>query len=270
MKCGLIEPFPGILVDELTCESYVWYEKDWKHDPYYHVHRRAQLTFVEKGYQYIHTDQKIYLVPRNHAIWIPAHHRHMTTSEAESVDLMVLLFLPVFQHKFFDTVQVFAVPSVLREMLLYSAKWNRVTEQDMEQQSMMKAILQNLPGFGMESNPLQIPVPADPALIPVCDYLHAHFAKEFTLDALAEVASMSVRTLQRKFRQQTGITMQKYLQLIRILKSVELLDQKQFTLTQIAHKVGYQSLSAFSASYKEIMKKKPVSVFKPTIVITAI
>lgn len=261
MKCGLIEPFPGILVDELTCESYVWYEKDWKHDPYYHVHRRAQLTFVEKGYQYIHTDQKIYLVPRNHAIWIPAECRHMNTSEAESVHLMVLLFQPVYTHAFFDKIQVFSVPPVLREMLLYSAKWNRLTDQNSEQVSMMNAILQNLPAFGMESNPLEIPVPADLALLPVCDYLHTHFDKEFTLDALAEVASMSVRTLQRKFRQQTGITMQKYLQLIRILKSVELLDQKQFTLTQIAHKVGYQSLSAFSASYKEIMKTKPVNAF---------
>lgn len=37
---------------------------------------------------------------------------------------------------------------------------------------------------------------------------------------------MSVRSLQRIFKNETGITLQKYLQLTRILKSIELIDTK--------------------------------------------
>ncbi|WP_238319422.1 helix-turn-helix domain-containing protein [Bacteroides propionicifaciens] len=47
------------------------------------------------------------------------------------------------------------------------------------------------------------------------------------------------------------------MQLIRILKSIELLDTKQYTLTEVAYRVGYKSLSAFTNSYATIMKTKP-------------
>jgi AraC-like DNA-binding protein len=70
---------------------------------------------------------------------------------------------------------------------------------------------------------------------------------------------MSVRSLQRIFKNETGITLQKYLQLTRILKSIELIDTKQYTLSEIAYKVGYQSLSAFTSSYFAVMKAKPKS-----------
>jgi transcriptional regulator GlxA family with amidase domain len=40
----------------------------------------------------------------------------------------------------------------------------------------------------------------------------------------AAKAQMSVRSLQRIFKNETGITLQKYLQLTRILKSIELID----------------------------------------------
>lgn len=40
---------------------------------------------------------------------------------------------------------------------------------------------------------------------------------------------MSARNLQRIFKQETGITLQKYMQLVRILRSIELIDTNNFT-----------------------------------------
>jgi len=68
---------------------------------------------------------------------------------------------------------------------------------------------------------------------------------------------MSARTLQCIFKSETGITVQKYHQLIRILKSIELIDQRKYTLTEVAYMVGYKSLSAFTSSYQSIMKSTP-------------
>jgi transcriptional regulator GlxA family with amidase domain len=77
------------------------------------------------------------------------------------------------------------------------------------------------------------------------------------IDSLAEKAQMSVRSLQRIFKNGTGITLQKYLQLTRILKSIELIDTQKYTLSELIYLVGYQSLSAFTSSYFTIMKAKP-------------
>ncbi|WP_185156434.1 AraC family transcriptional regulator [Chryseobacterium sp. Tr-659] len=257
MKCGLTEKTENHFVDTIEKEAYVWCEKNWKHDDHEHNHNRAQLTFVEEGYQYFHIDQKIYIVPQHHVIWIPSGKAHKITSEAQTVNLMVFLFKTVFEDEFYQNVQVFAVPSVLKEMLLYASKWNQSLIENEEQDIFFKAILKSLPNFCKESNGLEIPVPADTRLIPVCQDINSNFKYNLDIDSLAEKAQMSVRSLQRTFKKETGITLQKYLQLTRILKSIELIDTKKYTLSEVAFRIGYQSLSAFTLSYFAVMKTKP-------------
>jgi len=257
MKCGLTEKTDSRFIDTIEKEAYVWCEKDWKHDDHEHAHQRAQLTFVEEGYQYFHIDRKIYIVPQHHVIWIPSGKAHRITSEAKTVSLMVFLFKTLFSDDFYKNVQVFAAPSVLKEMLLYASKWNQSVVEDEEQDLFFRAILKSLPNFCKESSYLEIPVPSDTRLIPVCTYINSNFKYSLNADELAGKAQMSVRSLQRIFKSETGITLQKYLQLVRILKSIELIDAGQLTLSQIAYKVGYQSLSAFTSSYYMIMKSKP-------------
>ncbi|MGV0923865.1 AraC family transcriptional regulator [Empedobacter tilapiae] len=256
-KCGLSETKIGLFVDELFIESYVWYEKNWMHDDYEHMHQRYQLTYVTEGYQYFHIEQEIYLVPQNHVIWIPSNIKHRTTSEAKTVNLMTVLFKSVSDQDFYKDIHIFPAPPVLKEMLLYAYKWNKLLSEDEEQISFLKAILQSLPHFCNENEFLKIPVPADFRLIPVCNYINSNYQSNFDINNLAEIAQMSVRSLQRIFKNETGITLQKYMQLIRILKSIELINNEQYTLSEIAFKVGYKSLSAFTSSYFSMMKSKP-------------
>ncbi len=256
-KCGLSEVSIGNYVDTISAEAYVWFEENWQHDEYEHTHQRYQLTYVAEGYQYFHIEQKIYLVPQNHVIWIPTNKEHRTTSEAKTVNLMLVLFHSVPEQDFYQNVHVFPAPAVLKEMLLYASKWNKLLTETEEKHAFLKAILISLPNLCKENSGLQIPVPVDNRLIPICGYINKNFQYNFDIDELADKAKMSVRNLQRIFKNETGITLQKYMQLIRILKSIELIDTKQYTLSEIAYKVGYQSLSAFTSSYYSIMKMKP-------------
>lgn len=257
VKCGLIEKRDTQYIDTIEKEAYVWHEEGWKHDDYEHTHNRSQLTYVEEGYQYFHIDNKIHLVPQNHVIWIPSGKAHRITSDAKTVNLMVFLFKTTFHEGFYQSVQVFAIPPVLKEMLLYASKWSKLLTEDEEQSVFFKAILKSLPNFCRESNYLEIPVPADVRLIPVCQEINSNFRYHLNIDTLAEKAQMSVRSLQRIFKQETGITLQKYLLLTRILKSIELIDTGKYTLSEVAYKVGYKSLSAFTSSYFSIMRSKP-------------
>ncbi|MGG5507305.1 MULTISPECIES: helix-turn-helix domain-containing protein [unclassified Myroides] len=257
-KCGLTEQNKGDYMDNISIEAYFWYVQNWIHDPYVHAHQRYQLTYVEQGYQYFHLGTKTYLVPQNHVIWIPSNFEHRISSEAQAVHLRVALFKTVPQDDFFQHVRVFSAPPVLKEMLLYATKWNQVLEEQPEQVLFIQAILRNLPAFCQENEALQIPVPTHPPLLDVCNHINTSYATTCKIDDLAAIAQLSIRSLQRLFKQETGITLQKYTQLIRILKSIELLDQQQYTLSEIAHQIGYKSLSAFTASYFAIMKTKPI------------
>lgn len=257
LKCGLTEQKEGDYSDNLAIDAYFWYDPDWTHDNYMHVHKRYQLTYVEQGYQYVHLGSKTYLVPQNHVIWIPSDQEHRLSSEAKTVQLRVALFKTVPPLDFFHQVHVFSAPPVLKEMLLYASKWNQVVEENPEQVLFIQAILRNLPEFCQENESLQIPVPTHPQLLEVCNYINSHFNTTCKIDELALLSQRSTRSLQRLFKEETGITVQKYTQLIRILKSIELLEQHQYTLSEIAYQVGYKSLTAFTTSFQAIMKTKP-------------
>lgn len=256
-KCGLTEQGKGIYVDLIPKDMYVWYEDNWQHDEHEHLHARSQLTFVEEGYQYFHLDRNIYLVPKNHVIWIPSGLKHRVVSEASQVKLMVVLFKSDLENSFFQDIHVFPAPAVLIEMLRYASKWNKLLTEDEEQAIFLKALQTSLPNFCKESNYLQIPVPGDQRLLSVCNYINNHYTINLKIEELAAQSTLSIRTLQRLFKKETGITLKKYIQLIRVLKSIELIDTKQNTLSEIGFMVGYKSLAAFTASYYSIMRNHP-------------
>lgn len=256
VKCGLTESNKGNYTDDSPIDAFVWYEQNWKHDDYNHVHARAQLSFVAEGYQYFHIDNRIYLVPQNHVIWIPSNLLHKTSTEAPVVDLMIILFKEVPTADFFEKVHIFAAPTVLKEMLWHASKWSQNTMENEEQSNFLRAILTSLPSFCSDNTSLQIPVPADERLLPLCAYINTNYKYTLDIEVMADKVNMSKRHLQRTFKQETGITLQKYIQLIRILKSMEFIGMGRYTLTEIAFMVGYNSLSAFTNSYKAIMKTK--------------
>ncbi len=257
MRNGLLEKEPQKTADDISADAYVWFEDSWEHEKEPHTHRYYQLTYVDEGYQYLHINEKIYFVPQNHIILIPSCTLHKTSSDSQSVILKVMLFKSPPVSAFYQDVQVFSAPPVLREMLMYAAKWNQQAEEDEEQSAFLRAILISLPHFYQENDFLEIPIPKDKRLSVVCQYINQNYKYNVDTEVLANLAKMSGRSLQRIFKSETGITLKKYLQLIRILKSIEFIDTKQYTLTEIAYLVGYKSLSAFTNSYVTIMKTRP-------------
>ncbi|WP_185248304.1 AraC family transcriptional regulator [Chryseobacterium bernardetii] len=238
----------------IEAETYVWYEKDWQYDNKEHTHEHYQLTYVEEGYQYVHIERKVFLIPQNYVVWIPKGKRHYTTSNAKFVNLMLAFFKTVPEFEFYHEVHVFPAPLVLKEMLLYAMKWNALKDEDSEQKVFLHSFLNSLPNFCENKDFLHLPVPNDERLLVVCSYINDNYFNHLSIEELADIALMSGRSLQRIFKMDIGITIKKYIQLVRILKSIELIDKKQYTLSQIAYKVGYKSLSAFTSSYLAVMK----------------
>ena len=70
--------------------------------------------------------------------------------------------------------------------------------------------------------------------------------------ALAEVLSVSERTLYRKVKAATGFSPQAYIKEIRLQEARRLLEKNSYeSISEVAYAVGFEHLSHFSSSYKE-------------------
>ncbi|MBP6821406.1 MAG: AraC family transcriptional regulator [Acidobacteria bacterium] len=74
---------------------------------------------------------------------------------------------------------------------------------------------------------------------------------DWTTQALAELAGISTFHFHRIFRALTGETMFAFLQRRRLLRSIEMMNEDRFTLTEIALECGFDSSSSLSRAFRK-------------------
>lgn len=257
-----MNPNDNINIDALNKPYFVWFEENWIHDDVLHSHQKGQLVYVESGFQYITIEEKIYLLPQNHAAWIPSNIIHKTNSHSEKIKLMIMFADTDKKNPFYDEVNVFSVPSVLREMIKYAEKWSKKLEEDSNETLFLKALFNELPHFVEHSLKLHICLPKDKRLTKVMEYLHDHYNKEIKLQDLGDKALLSSRTLERIFKKETGLTLSKYQQMLRIIKSLEFLSSGNITVSETAYEIGYKSVQAYTRSFLSVMQARPSDFIK--------
>ncbi|WP_194836049.1 GlxA family transcriptional regulator [Nocardia sp. XZ_19_369] len=105
----------------------------------------------------------------------------------------------------------------------------------------------------------QPPTPRGSALEPITLWLQDNFAKDLTLEEIAAQAGMSTRTLNRRFREQTGTTPLQWLLRARIRQAQYLLESTGHPVDRIAGQVGFGSPTAFRDRFKRVVGTSPHS-----------
>ena len=82
-------------------------------------------------------------------------------------------------------------------------------------------------------------------------FICGRFGDRIGLKEIAEAASVSERTLARKFKKNTGMTPGVYLKVTRIEQGRKLLETTDLTIEDIASRCGYGDLSAFYSAFRE-------------------
>lgn len=90
-----------------------------------------------------------------------------------------------------------------------------------------------------------------PEINRVLTYIHAHYAENISLKALARHVAMEEHYLSRLFRQKTHETLINYLQQIRVKKAQQLLSETDLTVTDIGCRVGFPSDNYFIKTFKK-------------------
>jgi transcriptional regulator GlxA family with amidase domain len=95
------------------------------------------------------------------------------------------------------------------------------------------------------------------SLEPLLRWMEENAHRRLTLDDIAARATMSNRTLSRRFRDQTGTTPLRWLQRSRIHKAQNLLETTSYSVEQIALQVGFGSPTSFRDLFKRLVGTNP-------------
>lgn len=91
----------------------------------------------------------------------------------------------------------------------------------------------------------------------VCNYMNEHCTEEINVDTLASLAGFSNFHFARLFKQFTGMTYYNYLNKHRIQHAERLLIDPNLTITEVAMRSGFVSLSTFNRLFKQYKKCTP-------------
>ena len=215
-----------------------------------HPHRHAshQLLFAATGAMTVTGDQTTWMIPPGRAVLIPAGIPHAIRMWGD-VAMRSLYFPPAAARVFATGVcRVISVSPLLRELILRVAGLAALDSREPAEARLMSVLMDELEAAEIE--PLSLPLPSDARALAAATGILANPAEEATADDVARRSGLSVRTLERLFRAETGMPFGLWRQKARLLESVRLLVEGR-SVTDAALDSGYSSVSAYIAAFKQ-------------------
>jgi AraC-like DNA-binding protein len=106
-------------------------------------------------------------------------------------------------------------------------------------------------------SPLSLPLPTSEPLRRALDLTEAAASDAPTFAEIAYQTGQSPRALSRRFADEMGMTWRQALCRIRMMRAVEALAGSDAPITDIAFQVGYNSVSAFNAAFRDLLGVSP-------------
>lgn len=218
-----------------------------------HAHQRAQLVYAVSGVMRITTAAAAYMVPPSTALILPADFPHAIRMDGP-VAMRVLVLRDDAATRAGSGPAVIAVSPLLREVILAACveplEWalhgrgHFLTELALDEIARATAM------------PLGLPMPRDARLRRAVAALLAHPADPRGLEALADIAGASSRTLARLFRAETGLTFRQWRLQARMTEAMGALSTGA-TPARAAAIAGYAGQPAFGAAFRALFGMTP-------------
>ena len=97
----------------------------------------------------------------------------------------------------------------------------------------------------------------DPIVVKAQKWIEQHHMRPIDYNRLAQKHQMSRRSLERRFKQTTGVTPLGYLQEVRVEAAKRLLEEGSQPFDEIADMVGYEDVSFFRKVFVRLTGLRP-------------
>ncbi|QGY04176.1 AraC family transcriptional regulator [Methylobacterium mesophilicum SR1.6/6] len=214
-----------------------------------HFHPRAQLLYATAGLMMASAEDGTWVVPEGHALWIPPRLPHAVATHG-AVAMCSAYLDPIAVADFPESCRVIAVSSLLAAALIALAEEPVLYDQDGRGGHLAALVLDEI--GRAPATPLALPLPRDPRLRRVCFGLIEDPASEADLDAWADRAGASRRTLTRGFRTETGLSFGDWRARARVIRALALAAEGR-SPRAVAEAVGYRSAQALRLTVTRVL-----------------
>jgi AraC-like DNA-binding protein len=211
-----------------------------------HSHAKVQLLHAVSGVMRIETQAATFTVPPGHGLWMPADIAHAV--HMQGAVRMRALFLTDDAARAGPSATVVIVVSPLL-LALIDAACAEPPDWDPGGRGPHLAALALDEISRAPVLPLALPTASDPRLRRVTELLRADPADRRDLDALADPAGASARTLARLFRRETGMSFDQWRRHLRLTTGLAMLATGR-SPKAVAAACGYASVPAFGAAFR--------------------
>src|SRR5438477_594536 len=185
-----------------------------------HFHPEDQLVYASRGVMTVRTSQGTWVVPAQRAVWIPARTPHsVATSGAVSMRTIYLRARMV--RRLPRTCCVVNVSSLLQELLLHACTYPTLSRRSKNHAHLVDVLIDQLEA--VRAVPLQLPSPTDARALRLAETLQRNAGDRYSLEEACKRAGASKRTIERLFQQETGLSLGKWRQQLRLMRSLQLL-----------------------------------------------
>ena len=255
-----IKPMPQILdeVDRepaaVSCRA-TDYPAGWQVPA--HAHAKHQLIHAVHGVMIVRAEAGQWVVPPTRGIWMPAGMDHAIGCIG-AVQMRSIYVRPAAAPQLPLASSAVAVSPLLRELIKSAVDVRQPHAPNSRDGRLMRLLLDELRTLPVL--PLHLPLPTDPRLVTICTRLQLRLDDNSTLSDWAAHLRVDVKTIQRLFASQTGMTFGQWRQQARLLRALELLAGGE-KIVDIALALGYDSPSAFATMFKRQFGQTPSQFF---------
>ena len=93
-------------------------------------------------------------------------------------------------------------------------------------------------------------------------YLYGHYAEKIELETLAQLTYCTESHIARVFKKHTGTTIISYVHKIRIEKSIQMMEEQNLSVKEVALVAGYQNLNHFYKYFNQYTGMTPAAYMK--------
>lgn len=223
-----------------------------------HHHSRSQLLHALTGVVLVKTRLGRWMVPPDHAMWIPASVDHAVemlgdvSMRSVYVEPNAIVGLP-------ERLRVVGVSDLMRSLIIEAVSVRRDDPLTQRARLVHALLLHEIPA--MPERPLGLPFPDDSRMEALCRGFLAEPSPHATIDNWADRLGMSRRTFTRAFQRETGLSLSLWRQQALLFAALPRLADGE-AVTRVALDLGYDSVPAFTTMFRRMLGAAPREYFR--------
>jgi len=223
-----------------------------------HLHPEDQLVYACHGVMTVRTGAGTWVVPAQRAVWIPARTPHSILMSG-AVSMRTVYLRARMVRKLPRACCVVNVSPLLQNLILHLCTHGKLSRRSNVHSHLIDVLIDQLET--VKTVPLQLPTLTDPRAARVAAALQNDLSESSSLEWACRQAGASKRTIERIFRQETRLSLGKWRQQLRLLRSLQLLAAGE-KISHAALEAGYSNPSAFIAMFRKALGTTPRKYFE--------